>query len=118
MKKLLAVVTAVLMFTFLGSGTAFGGTNGPLVTTDGSTARWFADGDYFHICDTDSDGDSVYVSFHYSGSGGELRLNWTGGAGTCVNRTYNIAEGVRVYYKSCQDDAFTDTCSGYVSGVA
>lgn len=118
MKRLLAVVTTVLMFTFLGSGTAFAGSNGPIVSTDGSTAKFFADGDYFHICDTDADGDSVYVSFHYSGSGGELRLNWTGGSGTCVNRTYNIGEGKTVYYKSCQDDAFTDTCSGYVSGVA
>jgi hypothetical protein len=58
------------------------------------------------------------VSFHYDGSGGELRLNWTGGAGTCGNRSYNIGEGKNVYYKSCQDDAFGDTCSGYVRGVA
>lgn len=118
MKRLLTFGAAAVLFTVLGSGTAFAGTNGPLVTTDGSSAKFFHDGDYFHICDTDADGDSVYVSFHYSGSGGELRLNWTGGAGTCVNRTYNIGEGKDVYYKSCQDDAFTDTCSGYVKGTA
>ncbi len=118
MKKLLAVVTSALMFTFLGSGTAFAGTNGPLVTTSGSSVKWIANGDYFQICDTDPDGDSVYVKFHYSGSGGDLRLNWTGGASHCVNRTYNITEGRRVYYQSCEDDTFTDTCSREVSGVA
>ncbi|HEY0167274.1 MAG TPA: hypothetical protein VGB75_09540 [Jatrophihabitans sp.] len=118
MRKLVTVVIAALLFLSLGASPAFAGTNGPIVSTDGSTAKFFADGDYFHICDTDSDGDSVYVSFYYSGSGGDIRLNWTGGAGTCVNRTYNIGEGKAVYYKSCQDDAFTDTCSGYVKGTA
>lgn len=118
MRKLMAVLSAVLLFLFIGASPAFAGTNGPIVSTDGSTAKWYHDGDYFHICDTDSDGDSVYVSFYYSGSGGDIRLNWTGGAGTCVNRSYNIGEGKDVWYKSCQDDAFGDTCSGYVRGVA
>lgn len=122
MKKLIAVGAALTFFTFVGNSPAFGGTNGPLATTDGSSVKFYNAGDYFHICDTDADGDSVYVSFHYSGSGGELRLNYTGGVagGTngCINRTYNIGEGKTVYYKSCESDAFRDTCSDYVTGVA
>lgn len=75
-------------------------------------------GDVFRICDTDADGDSVYVKFSYAGSGGDIRLNWTGGGGTCTNRTYNIGEGKIVYYQSCEDDAFNDTCSAKVTGTA
>lgn len=97
---------------------AFAGSNGPLASTNGSTARFFHDGDYFKMCDTASDGHSVYVKFKYSGSGGELKLSWTGGADSCVNRTYNIGEGKTVQYKSCVADTAWDTCSGWKEGVA
>lgn len=118
MRRLFTLVTASAVFIALGTGPAFAGTNGPWVTTDGSSAKWFHDGDYFRICDTDADGDSVYVEFYYSGSGGNIRLNWTGGNGTCTDRSYNIGEGKDVFYRSCQDDTPPDTCSGWVRGVA
>jgi hypothetical protein len=118
MRRTVAVVSAAILFTGLSTGTSWAGSNGPIASTDGSTAQFFHDGDNFKICDTDSDGDSVYVSFNYSGSGGDIRLNWTGGSGTCTTRSYNIGEGKTVNYKSCQDDALGDTCSAYKQGTA
>lgn len=117
--KVVAFFVALPAIVLLGAQPAFAGTNGPLSSTPGSSARFFHDGDYFRICDTRADGDPVYVEFYYSGSGGEIRLNWTGGNGTCTNRTYNIAEGKTVHYRSCVDDSFNDTCADdYVTGVA
>lgn len=118
MRRILVTTAATVLFIGLGSGSAFAGMDGPTVKTDGSSAKFFNVGDKFEICDTDSDGDAVYVSFYYAGSGGSVRLNNPNGAGTCLTRSYNIPEGRRVYYKSCQDDAFADTCSAYVTGVA
>jgi hypothetical protein len=118
MKRVITIATAAVAFIGLSTAPAAAGTNGPVASTDGSTAQFFHDGDKFKICDTDSDGDSVYVEFNYSGSGGDIRLNWTGGEGTCTTRTYNIGEGKTVNYKSCQDDTAWDTCSGYKQGEA
>ena len=113
---LIAVSSALFM---TGTSGAWAGTNGPLVTTDGSSAKFIANGDKFQICDTDSDGDQAYVKFHYAGSGGTLRLNNTSGAGTCQTKSkYNIPEGRTVYYQSCQDDFPPDTCSKEVYGRA
>jgi hypothetical protein len=109
---------AAVGVVILTSPAAFAGTNGPLATSGGSSAKWFHSGDYFHLCDTRSDGDPVYVEFSYSGSGGEIRLNWSGGADTCVDRTYNVGEGKTVRYHTCVDDTFNDTCSVYKEGVA
>lgn len=117
-RSILALPIALFFALFVGTPAAFAGSNGPVASTDGSTAQWMHQYDYFNICDTDADGDWVYVEFYYSGSGGNLKLNWTGGANTCVARGYNIGEGKTVHYRSCQDDAFNDTCSGWKSGVA
>jgi hypothetical protein len=106
------------MMVLSSGGPALAGSNGPLVTTDGSSAQFFHNGDKFKICDTDSDGDSVYVKFQVGSSDSDVRLNYSGGAPGCVTRTYNISEGKKVYYKSCQDDTFRDTCSSTVVGTA
>lgn len=124
MRRFLVVLISTSLFIALGMGVATAGTNGPVASTDGSSAQFFHSGDKFKICDIDSDGDSVYVQFHYEGSGGDIRLNYTGGTngGTngsgCVMRTYNVGEGKTVFYKSCQNDAFNDTCSSEVTGIA
>jgi hypothetical protein len=118
MRRVITVVSAVVLFLGVGTGIASAGTNGPIASTGGSTAQFLHSGDIFRICDTNSDGNSVYVKFHYSGSGGDVRLNWTGGSGTCTDRPYNIGEGKTVYYTSCISDTLWDTCSGEKSGVA
>lgn len=118
MKKLLAVALSLPVLAVAGAPAAFAGIDGALATTSGSSAKWRHADDTFRICDNASDGHSVYVKFYYSGSGGELQLNWTGGAGTCTVRPYDIGEGKTVTYKSCIADTLWDTCSGWVTGVA
>lgn len=118
MKRTLVLALAVPALVIGGAPAAFAGSDGPLATTGGSTAKWRHADDTFRICDTNADGHSVYVKFYYSGSGGELQLNWTGGADTCTVRAYNIGEGKTVTYKSCIADTLWDTCSGWVEGVA
>lgn len=123
MKKIGFILMSAAAMILWGASPAFAGTNGPLATTDGSSAQFFhtsANGnEYFRICDTDADGDSVYVSFNYSGSGGDIRVNNTAGsASPCKIFSLNIAEGKTVNYKSCQDDSFGDTCSGTKQGIA
>jgi hypothetical protein len=116
--RMLTLPFALVLAIVIGYGPAFADTNGPLATTGGSSAQWFHSGDYFRICDTRSDGDAVYVKFSYSGSGGDIILRWSGGSGTCTNRTYNITEGRTVTYRSCVDDFPPDTCSSPKTGVA
>lgn len=119
MKKLILMAIALLALVLFGASAAFAAAsaNGPLVTTAGSSAKFYHSGDYFTICDTRGEGDWVYVKFHYSGHG-DIQLENHGGNGSCINRAYNITEGVTVEYKSCISDAFNDTCSGWVKGVA
>lgn len=117
MKKQLTTAAVTGALVILGGGPALA-VNGPTVSTDGSSATYLDTGNDFEICDTDKDGDSVYVKFTWTGVSGYTTIEYTGGVeggggDGCVNRDTVIPEGKRVYYKSCQQDAFDDTCSAY-----
>lgn len=118
MKKQLATVATTGALVILGAGPALA-VNGPIAATDGSFAQYLDDNNFFKICDIDVDGDWVYVKYSFTNSNGYTSIEYRGGVdggynGTgCIYRDSGIPEGRTVYYKSCQNDSFDDTCSSY-----
>ncbi|MFT4009483.1 MAG: hypothetical protein QM655_05510 [Nocardioidaceae bacterium] len=119
MKRVLVFLAAVLLL-FFGSGSAFAA-SGPTATTDGSSAQFIdttAHPNSFEVCDTDSDGDWVYVDYKVGSSSTVHRIEYHGGTAGgggdgCIIESTTISNGKTVKYKSCQNDAFDDTCSGW-----
>ena len=65
MRRLLIVLVVATTFVTLGAGSALA--DGPLATTDGSSAQFITSNNSFNNCDSDADGYWVYVSGHLQG---------------------------------------------------
>lgn len=113
MKRLLTVLVAAMTLVTLGAGKALA--DGPIATTDGSSAQYLTSGNKFKNCDTDADGDWVYVKWHLSGSTNNTTYENHNGAGSCTYPPTGLPDGKTIVYKSCQNDAFSDTCSDWKS---
>lgn len=74
-----------------------------------------ANNERFNICDTDADGDYVYVNYEYN-NGPKTRIEWHGGNGTCSGSTYTYAwpEGKDVNFQVCREiNNWPDDCSSW-----
>jgi hypothetical protein len=112
MRRLLIVMVAMTTFITLGSPAALA--DGPVAGTDGSTAVYVTSNNSFRNCDTDPDGDWVYVSWHLSNGQTTINENHLGSP-YCTYPPTGVRDGLTIYYKSCQNDAFADTCTDWKS---
>jgi hypothetical protein len=122
MHRLARAACAAALMVFCAGCSGSAGGDKDTATTEGSAVTFSADGDVFTICDTQDDGDPVYVKLSYKGSGSGIRLrndDGPGGAGDgCVERAYDIGEGTKVSFESCEADSLFDTCSDEITGTA
>lgn len=90
-----------------------------LATTDGSSVEFNNNTNQsgtnierFHVCDTDADGNGVYVDWRFNGTTGDER--WAGGNGTCHNFDHTWAENKDVDFRSCEEiNLWPDDCSDW-----
>lgn len=111
MRRSLAAIVAAVTFTTLGAGSALA--DGPVASTDGSSAQYITSNNSFINCDTDADGDWIYVSWRIQGSSDITTYENHNGSGSCTYPLTGLANNRTIEYKSCQDDNFADTCSAW-----
>ncbi len=85
---------------------------------DGARATFTSDGEVFRLYDTKCDGNPVYLRYKVN-SGGENRLNFSGGCNESATYNLDFAEGALVEYRVCVDiRPGVDRCSGWASDRA
>ncbi|MFD4028048.1 hypothetical protein ACFWRV_31735 [Streptomyces sp. NPDC058576] len=99
------------------STSAYAGSNAYALTTDdnpGGRAGFDHDGpgaeqEFLRVCDQDEDGYRATVQASWSG--GSIRLDASGGNGSCKHTpaSFNIAEGKTVTFKVCLRKGYSGT---------
>ncbi|WP_406070449.1 hypothetical protein [Micromonospora sp. NBC_01638] len=114
-----ATTAAVLVGT---AGTAQAGTD-RVATGPGAKVTFTSYGDSFKVCDTETDGLTVYNEYKYIRKDGTVQhdYEYNGlGNGTCATYDHNFGEGRSVTFRACADlpGPLPDPCSAWVVGIA
>jgi hypothetical protein len=113
----LGAATAAMVMV---AGPAVAGSNSNLSTTAGASARFLHVGDLIKVCDTESDGESVYAEYQINGGSTRTTSQHNGGNNTCGEKsTGNPSEGSEVRQRASRQAEFApDNHGEWKTGIA
>jgi hypothetical protein len=116
-KRILGAMGTGAAASLFVASAALAGTNSATSTTTGASAKFIASGDSITVCDTSSDGHSVYAQYRINGGATHSTSVVSSGSGTCVSKsTGNPAEGSTVSVRAVRSGA--GNTGAWVTGVA
>jgi hypothetical protein len=80
------------------------------ISIPAGSVHYYSSTNTFYVKDLACDNMRVYAHWRTSSSGNNPIVNESG-CNTTVNKVVNLANGTRLWYRICVDDAFGDTCS-------
>lgn len=90
------VIVTLTMGAILLPAPAFAGSDSPLSSTTGATAKFRHTNNDIRVCDTSSDGYSVFAHYKINEGSQNNTSQHNGGNNTCGNKGISVSEGASV----------------------